>query len=94
MQKNMISGPKNVCHYPRSRSFAVKFADKVPLTLSNVPAKFAGKTEIDLEKSAKNMISGPKIGRHYPRSRSFEVKFTDKVSLSPSNVRAKFLWNN
>ena len=39
-KNNMISGPENGRHYPWSRSFEVKFADKVLLTTSNVPAKF------------------------------------------------------
>ena len=32
--KNVISDPKNGCHFQRSRSFEVKFTDKVPLTSS------------------------------------------------------------
>ena len=34
--KNVISDPKNGCHFPRSRSFDVKFTDKVSFTPSNV----------------------------------------------------------
>ena len=38
--KNVISDTKNGRHFPRSRSFEVKFADRVPLTSSNAPTKF------------------------------------------------------
>ena len=38
--KNVSSDPENGCHFIRSRSFEVKFADKVPLSPSNVPTKF------------------------------------------------------
>ena len=50
--QNAISDLKNAHHFPRSRSFEVKFADKLTLTPSNFPTKFRGITKIDLEKSA------------------------------------------
>ena len=38
--KKVISDPKTGCHFPGSRSFEVKFRDKVPLTPNKVPTKF------------------------------------------------------
>ena len=51
--KNVISETKNDCHFPRSRSLEVKFADKVLLTLAMSLPSFVGLTKIDLEKSVK-----------------------------------------
>ena len=43
--KKIISDPYNSRHLPRSRSFEVKFTDKVPLTPSNIPTKFLLKNQ-------------------------------------------------
>ena len=55
--KNVITDPKNCHHFLRSRSFEVKFADKMPLTPSNIPTTFRWNNQNSLEKSAKNVIS-------------------------------------
>ena len=78
----------------RSRSFVVKFVDKVPLTDSNVLTKFHWNNQNRFGEKCKNVISNPKIGRHFPRSGSLEVKFVDMMLLTPSNVPAKFRSNN
>ena len=49
----------------RSRSFAVKFADKVPLTSSNVPTKFHSDNQ-NIGEKCKSVISDPKNGCHFP----------------------------
>ena len=68
------------------RSFEIKFADKVPLTSSNIPNKFCWNNQHAVGEKHKNAISGPKNGRHFKRSRSFEVRFVDKVPFTPTNV--------
>ena len=92
--KNVISDLKNGRHFPSSRSFEVKFTNKVPLTPSNVPTKFCWNNQKRLGEKCKNVISDFKNGCHFPWSRSFEVKFADMVPLSSSNVSTKFHSNN
>ena len=48
--KNAISDPKNGRHFKRSRSFKVKFADKVPITPGNVLTKFCWNNQNRLAK--------------------------------------------
>ena len=60
--------------FPRSRSFEVKFADKVHLNPSNVPTKFHWNNQNKFgENCEKNVISDLKNDHHFPRSRSCEV---------------------
>ena len=54
---NVISDLKNGHYYTRSRSFEVKFAGKVPLTLAMSIQSFVRITEKDWEKTAKNVIN-------------------------------------
>ena len=86
----MISDPKNARHILRSRSFEVKFVDKVPLTPSNVPTTFRGDNQNKFGEKCESVILDSKNGRHSPRSRPFKVKFPDKVPLTPINVPTTF----
>ena len=79
--KNVISGPKNGRHFPKSRSFEIKFADNMPLTLSKTPTKICWNDQNRFGGKCVNVILDPKNDRHFPRSRSFEVKFADNVFL-------------
>ena len=71
---------------PRSRSFDVKFADKVTLPPSNVPTKIRWNTHNRFGEKCKDVNPYPTNGHHFPKSRSFDVKFADKVTLTPSTV--------
>ena len=51
--------PVNGRHFPQSRSFEVKFADIVPLTPSNVPAKFCSNNQSRFGEKCTNVISDP-----------------------------------
>ena len=62
--------------------FEVKFVGMVPITASNIPAKFHSNNQKIFEEKCKNVISDPKNGHPLPRSRSFEVKSSDKVRAS------------
>ena len=57
MCKNVISDSKNGCHFPRSKSFEVKFAKKVPFTPINVPTMFGWNNQNRLGEKCKNVIS-------------------------------------
>ena len=85
--KNVILDPYNGPHFPKSRSFRVKFQTACLLHLPMSLPKFHWNNQIDWRKVQKK-------GSHFPRSRSFEDKFPNKVPLTPSNVSTKFLWNN
>ena len=52
-KKNVISDPSNGRNFSRSRSFEVRFADKVALTLAMFLPCLVGITKANLEKSAK-----------------------------------------
>ena len=54
--KVLLSDPKNVRHFPRSRWFEVLFADKVPLTPSYIPAKFRRSNQNRLGEKCKSVI--------------------------------------
>ena len=51
--QNVISYPETRRHFPSSRSFDVKFADKLPLNPSNVPTKFSWKNQNTLGEKCK-----------------------------------------
>ena len=55
-EKNVNSGPKNGPYFPRSRSFEVKFTDKVLLNPSNVSTKLRWNNQKRVEEKCKNAI--------------------------------------
>ena len=53
--------PENGRHFPGSKSFEVKFADKVPINPNNVPTKLCWNNQNTVEEKYKNAISDLRI---------------------------------